>query len=393
MLKPAVSKINAAFIAPCIGIGGADGLMTSLIRHAYNINWVGAAITSRLTKEMAEWASLSWDPRVPIHSVEHDLQYDGIVYHETNAEAIYEACKDAQIIITWCYKNLPHEVRTLNIPIIEYAQNTDLFASDVVTSNDSCVNYRAACSVAASKVFGPEGAHVIYNGIDPSRCTPRTGRELQRKVWGIPDDKKVILFMGRFVQEKHPEDLIRALTELDDEYIGLYCGAGTIQQEIYDLAQRMVPGRVCFIDGQYHVGDVLAASDCFLLSSDFEGHPLALMEAMLAGIPCVYSDLEVMEELHGFLGPMGTMVKRGCSSEELAGGILAALSDQQMLVTNHARMCVWENFTISRIAHQWEEYIEHCVQDWWRKRRLTTIHPVPRAKPMTKPRVYERTNR
>lgn len=391
MLKPAVSKIKAAFISPCLGIGGADGLMTSLIKHAFNIQWTGAAVTSRMTKEMVGWASNCWDNNVPIHTIQSDLMYNGFNYHHNAGDAIFAACREAQIIVSWGYLNLPHELRTLDIPVIEYAQNCDEFAKKIVDSNNP--DYRAACSQTAAKVFSTvngiteKDIAVIYNGIDPSRVTPRKGRELQRKVWGIPEDKKVVLFMGRLVEEKHPEDLVRAICELSDDYIGIFCGFGKQQPEIYNLIQRFCANRIAFVPMQYHVGDVLAAADCFLLPSDFEGHPLALMEAMLAGVPCVYTDFDVMHELHSMFGPMGQMVKRGCKSEELAIAILAACeySDQTFTLVNNARAVVWEHFTISRIAHLWEEYIEACIFDWWRKRRLTTIHPVSEPKPLTQP--------
>lgn len=388
MLNPATSKIKAAFIAPCFGIGGADGLMSSLIRHAYNIEWVGAAIKSRPTKEMVDWVNNVWDPRVPIHTVEYDMFHEGLHYHDSMEKAIYEACKDAQIIITWCYWDINPAMLSLNMPVIEYAQNSDKHATDVVEVNKSVTDYRAACSVAASKVFkDSEKVQIIYNGIDPSRVTPRTGRDLQRKVWGIDEKHTVVLFMGRLVKEKHPEDLIRALCELDDNHIGIFCGFGDKQQEIYNLAQRFCPKRIAFIESQYHVGDVLAAADCFILPSDFEGHPLALMEAMLAGIPCVYTDFSVMHELEELFGPIGWMVKRGCSSEQLAEAIVAAttINEDQFTRINNARSIVWENFTISTIAHHWEEYIEACLYDWWRKRRLTKIHPVTEAKPLERP--------
>lgn len=387
MLKPAISKIRAAFISPCIGIGGADGLMTSLIRHAYNIEWTGAAIMSRMTKEMVGYASNSWDVRVPIHTLKSDLMYEGFNYYEHRSDAIYAACKDAQIIITWGFQNLPNEVRTLDVPIIEYVQNCDEFAKDIIKTNEDCVSYKAACSHTAAKVFGSEDVQVIYNGIDPSRVTPRKGRELQRKVWGIEEDKKVILFMGRLVEEKHPEDLIRTICELDDSYIGIFCGYGKQQPEIYNLIQRFCPKRIAFVPMQYHVGDVLAAADCFMLPSDFEGHPLALMEAMLAGLPCVYTDFDAVKELHEIFGPMGYMVERGCKSEELALAVISACTpcDETFTFVNNARAIVWENFTISTIAHFWEEYLEACLNDWWRKRRLTAIHPVSEPKPLNRP--------
>ena len=155
--------------------------------------------------------------------------------------------------------------------------------------------------------------------------------------------------------------------------------------QLHDMASSMCPGRIAFVKPEYFVGDFLAAADCFLLPSDFEGHPLALMEAMIAGVPCVYTDFGVMQELHKMYGPMGQMVPRGCSNDVLAEAITKIESDEAMAYRNNARLAVWDNFNISRITTQWEEYITDCLFDYHRKQRRSLIYPVKPRVPMEFP--------
>lgn len=387
MRKTITSKIRAAFIAPCLGTGGADMLMARLVSHSSNIEWTGLALRDPVNREMAANGELMWPTGVPIYQHNKDYQYPFINHTpDSFGNSIIAACQDADIIVTWCVKDLPAHMTTINLPVVEYAQNADKYAKEVVDSNQQITTYRAACSKAAANVFDTtKDVTVIYNGIDFNRCTPRKGRDLQRRVWGIDEDKKVVLYMGRLVKEKHPEDLIRAIAALPEDYMGIFVGNGLERDLLYSQAQSMCPGRIAFVKPEYNVGDFLAAADVFMLTSDFEGHPLALMEAMIAGVPCVYTDFAVMQELHEIFGPLGQMIPRGCPTEQLATAIQQSQDAEAYVYKNNARLAVWDNFNISRITYQWEEYLAHCLFDFYRKRRLSPIYPVKPREPLEYP--------
>lgn len=379
------SKIRAAFIAPCLGTGGADMLMARLVQHSQNVEWVGLALRDPLTREMAINASRMWPSNVPIYNHNKDWQYDFVNHTPISfADSIIHACKNADIVVTWCIKDLAANFDTIDLPVIEYAQNSDKYAREVVVSNKLITTHRAACSYAAAKVFDSD-VTVIYNGIDFNRCAPAVGRKAQRQAWAIPEDAKVVLYMGRLVQEKHPEDLIRVITELTDDYVGIYVGNGLMRDQLYEMAQSFCPGRIAFVKPEYHVGDFLAAADCFLLPSDFEGHPLALMEAMIAGVPCVYTNMDVMRELHDTYGPMGQMIPKGAKTLELAEAVANHQSDEAMAYRANARNVVWNNFNISTIVEQWEHYITDCLFDFYKKRKFSLIYPAQTRKPLEYP--------
>lgn len=383
--KLITNRIKVAFIAPCLGLGGADALMQGLIKYAHHLEFTGIAVSGELQLDHVRWFEKCMHWSVPVHQQRMKQTFPGINYHESWGHAVYNAVKDANIIITWSQPNIHEALGSVDLPVIEYAQNSDEGAKAICASNVGSVHYHAACSKAARRSFeGEDQIKVIYNGIDPGRVAPRKGRDLQRKVWGIKPEQKLLLFMGRLVKEKHPHAVLQALTKLPEDWCGVFVGEGTEQPSLFNDAKRFVPNRTCFVRPEYHVGDILAAADCFMLPSDFEGHPLSLMEAMLAGVPTVYTDFEVMTELHELFGPIGTMVPRCSESDIYATAVLEATAETEdaLIKVNTAREAVWQNFTLPTIANEWEQFVEWCLFDFYRKRRFSTIYPARNESPM-----------
>jgi glycosyltransferase involved in cell wall biosynthesis len=388
--RSSYSKTRVAFICPCIGAGGADALMLGLVRYAFNIQFTGICVTRDVQPYQLEWARNLSGNQVKFHVAEdkNPLKVKGLTYHETLQEATYAACKDADVIVTWSTNELKYALDpNLKQPIVEYAQNSDEFAREVVTLNKHLAHYKAACSKMAAGVYelGDE-VKILYNGIDPGRVCPRKGRETQRKVWGIEPDKKVLLFSGRMVKEKRPEAVIQAICNLPADWIGIIAGKGELINELRRMCSNFCPGRIAFVDSQYHVGDLLAAADVFILPTDFEGHPLSVLEAWLAGLPTVVTDLPCIQEMEEEFGPLTTKVPVAPKTNEIVEAVLKAGAEEAEIfnMSNIARSVVWQNFTLPVIANQWEGYLDGVVFDHRRRRRLTEIHPAMESEPLGK---------
>ena len=373
--NPVQSKTRVALLTPCLGVGGADALILGLSKYAHNLCFTGVAVQQSMNTQQLEWSNCV-NSGIPIHITvdpnHNTKEHKKLHYHKTFIDAIWKICRDADIVLSWGISDLKSILYNIDLPVIDYIQNASEHYRRIHASNKD-VYYPVACSRAA--MIG--NCQIIYNGIDPGRVTPRLGRDLQRKVWGISNKDKLLLYMGRFVEEKQPASVIKALTNLPD-WKAVFCGSGPLEKELYTQAQNYVPGRVFFIKPQYHVGDLFTSSDVFMLHSQYEGHPLALMEAMLAGIPTVYSDINCMKELESSFGPLGVMIPKLATNEQLSEAVIEASSHTDLAFTriNNARSVVWNNFTLSTIAWQWEEFIDYCVWDWRKRKRRTEIHPV-----------------
>ena len=208
--KAQISRLKAGWVAPCIGIGGADAYMLGLCKHFQRCITTGIAIADATTVEQIEWMQ-NFVGDLPIHFHQDGgncPRFPGWEYHDDFSHAIYEATKDCDIIIQWGVKDARNHYHAIKKPIVELAQNEDRFAKEMVDDNAAHVDFRVAVSKAAASIFGSQPCdRIIPNAIDPSRCAPRYGREAARNMWGL-SDRKVILFMGRMVKEKNPKMVI-----------------------------------------------------------------------------------------------------------------------------------------------------------------------------------------
>lgn len=154
---------------------------------------------------------------------------------------------------------------------------------------------------------------VIPNGIDLRRFAASSGeRSRLRAALGVPDDAFVFGTVGRLVPEKDQATLIRAAAPLLGERCRLLlAGDGPEAPALRAVADGAPNGGfVHFLGARSDVPAVLAAMDAFVLSSETEGLPLALLEAMAAGLPILSTPVggiaEVVQpDVSGRLFPVG----------------------------------------------------------------------------------------
>jgi glycosyltransferase involved in cell wall biosynthesis len=140
----------------------------------------------------------------------------------------------------------------------------------------------------------PAGIAVCANGIDVEARSPgdlAATRSRIRGELGIADDAVVISNVGRFSPEKGQLSLVeanRALTKAAGRpVVLLLCGDGPTLPDARARVQAEGMTNVIFTGRTDAVQHVLTASDIFVMPSDFEGMPNAMMEAMAEGLPCV----------------------------------------------------------------------------------------------------------
>lgn len=149
----------------------------------------------------------------------------------------------------------------------------------------------------SSFAIHPERLSFTTNGIDVQRFVAVTpeGRRAARQALGLHTDATLALFVGRFVQKKRPELLLESG---DPSFEILMCGQG-------DLPSVKSDSEVHVLRNVEHqrMPSVYAAADILVLTSQGEGFPLAIMEAMACGLPVVacrdpaYDDYATGDEL------------------------------------------------------------------------------------------------
>ena len=136
---------------------------------------------------------------------------------------------------------------------------------------------------------------LIPYGIDIGRFKDPVDCATMRRSLGIPLAAKVVGHVGRFVDVKNHQKIIEIAREIcpaDPNIHFLLVGDGPLRPKIESEIEASGLGRRFTLTGNRpDVPQVLqSAMDVFLFPSKYEGLPIALMEAQLAGLRCVASD-------------------------------------------------------------------------------------------------------
>jgi glycosyltransferase involved in cell wall biosynthesis len=128
---------------------------------------------------------------------------------------------------------------------------------------------------------------LIYNGIDVLKYQVRQKQKENKLIR--------LIHVGRFSHQKNHNLLIDAFKMVSDKKnnVKLYLvGDGDLRKEIeYRVSRLNLADKVEFLGVRDDIPDLLAKSDIFVMSSDWEGLPLVLLEALAAGIPIVSTDV------------------------------------------------------------------------------------------------------
>ena len=170
--------------------------------------------------------------------------------------------------------------------------------------------------------LAPGSVRVVYNGI-PHR--PGVGTKVRKEV-GAQADDVLIVAVGTMEPNKNHLAILQALVEIDQRlsqrsWRVVVAGQDRFEKRrLREFANAKGFGdRLHMLGHRDDVADILAAADVFALPSVREGLPVALLEAMMAGVPVVASCTGgvpevITSENEGLLTPVGDV-----------GGLAAAL--------------------------------------------------------------------
>jgi glycosyltransferase EpsD len=111
-------------------------------------------------------------------------------------------------------------------------------------------------------------------------------RQKKREEIGIPQEAHLLISVGELSERKNHKVVVDSLQSLSDNYWYLIVGKGELKEELQHLDKT---GRLKIVGYRNDIKELLWASDLFVFPSLQEGLPVALMEAMAAGLPIVCS--------------------------------------------------------------------------------------------------------
>ena len=215
------------------------------------------------------------------------------------------------------------------------------------------------------------------NGVDTVRFAPATEavRAEMRRTLGLPD-RPIILFVGVVAPDKQPHVLFEAFERVqrDSSLPATLVIVGATNEQLFELGGRLadrirgdaeragLADRVIFVAPTSRVEDYFRAATIFVLPSLREGMPIALLEGMASGLPCIASRLPGATDALIEDGQNGRLVEPG-DVEGFAEAIRALLADPDAAkrLGDAARETIEANYTMEQVAARWVAVYQEVV--------------------------------
>lgn len=209
--------------------------------------------------------------------------------------------------------------------------------------------------------------HAICYGIDAAPFGEVRAEDVAalRKEWGLAEDALAVGFVGRLVEQKDIDTLIRGFALLAARCAKarlVIVGAGPLEARLRQRAEDLgVADRVVWAGFREDIATVMCAFDIFALTSVYEGLGLVLLEAMAARRPVVATRVGAIPEVVAD-GETGILVGHG-EPEALAAAFDRLLDGSLRAQFGEAgRRRVLREFTLDRMWHATDELYAQCVR-------------------------------
>jgi glycosyltransferase involved in cell wall biosynthesis len=222
-----------------------------------------------------------------------------------------------------------------------------------------------ARSIAKAFHIASRDIRVIHNAVSLDGDGPEQARQTIRRNLGLPDDEAIVLMVASQQEVKNYPMFIRAasLVCLDRErvtFVGV--GRNDMVDELRTLAEECGCGeKVKFAGQQSDIRPWLAAADMFCLTSDSEGCPNALLEAMLAELPVVSSNFSSAEEIvaNGRNGVLVPLNDHRAMAREIA--LLIEDKERARGLARCARETVIRDYSWEALTQEMEQFYSGLV--------------------------------
>lgn len=262
------------------------------------------------------------------------------------------------------------------LPVISTEHGMDAWRSPLHHALDAVLTLKSArvvfVSEEARKFYRsrvPADARkdrVIFNGIETARFEGRTSRQRIRAEFGFEPWDRVIATAGRFVPEKRHDYFLAVIKKLRDQGLpvkGFLIGDGPLREDTEKQASDLgLKDAVKFAGVRQDLPDLYPAMDLFLLTSDREGLPITILEAMAAGTPIVSTDVGgihacIQNHVSGRLVPPGDVDALAAAAAETL-----AHSEKTAQAAAEARQSVRKNFSVKAMVTHYQSLYDEVLK-------------------------------
>lgn len=305
---PPQTPLRAMFLVTSLPVGGAETLLVNLIRRAPRDELLGEICCLKEPGPLG--VSIASEIRLHHSLLRHKWDVGVIgrlsrLFRERRIDAVVTVgCGDKMF-----WGRLA--ARRAGVPVIVSALHSTGWPDGVGRLNrwltpitDAFIAVADAHGefLAREEGFPRDKVTVIRNGVDLDRFRPdRDARARIRRELAIPPGAHVGILVAALRPEKNHRRFLRiarAVRGSRPESIFLIVGDGPLREELEAYAKELdIASAVRFLGNRDDTPALLAASDCFMLTSDNEALPVSILEAMACGLPVVASDVGSIHEI------------------------------------------------------------------------------------------------
>lgn len=279
---------------------------------------------------------------------ENDIKYDVVYCHFISSALLY-------------LKAFPLSSKPVFVAVGEY-RNIDIVRGyyDLESYNTSIKKIKGFIAVSPqvkNKLIqigiNEETIIVAPNATDTNHFKPAENKGVLRRELGLPENRKLIIFVGRFLHNKGPLRILEAIKDFKKEVGLIFLGAGPQKLEGENIVfQGPVPNS--------DVSKYMAASDLFVLPTLHEGSSNVIVEAMASGLPIISSDIP---EIKVQCDQSFSILVDPLSEEEIGKAIRSIIFDDKKLTEMGARaLSHSENFNIEKRALKILNFIKDKIK-------------------------------
>jgi N-acetyl-alpha-D-glucosaminyl L-malate synthase BshA len=330
--------------------GGSGVLATELGKALADKGHLVHFITYQQPVRLSEFnANIFYhEVRVPTYPL-----FDYPPYETALASTMVDVIVNNQIDLLHVHYAIPHasaafmakkilEKQGKSIPVVTTLHGTDItlvgrdktFAPVVsfsINESDAITAVSYNLRAETNKIFKvTKEIEVIQNFVDARRFNKKPIDAFRKVI--APNNEKIVIHASNFRRIKRVEDVVRIFAKIHEQVPSklLFVGDGPERPAAEGLSRDLgICDDIRFVGKQEQIEEILAVSDLFLLTSEYESFGLAALEAMAAGVPVISTNAGGLPEINvdgktGYLSNVGDI-------DSMSSRAIELLSDDEKL--------------------------------------------------------------
>lgn len=358
-LKKIMFYINA------IHLGGAERVVVNLANKFVENNYEVVLVTSIYD---------SWeypvDKRVKRLSLEkEDLKQSLLIKNVSRVYKLRKICKNEKPDLLISFMAEP------NFRALLATKGTKI-KNLISVRNDPNKEYRNRSFRIAAKLLYPSAEGCVFQTNEAQNWFSSKIQSKSRVIMNQVDEqfyktKRIgignnIISCGRLVKQKNYKLLIEAFSIIAADFLDenlLIFGEGCLKEELEELIQKKkLVSRIKLMGTSQNIPQVLSEAKIFVLSSDYEGMPNALLEAMAVGVPSISTECPCGGPKMIIKNRDNGILVKANNTEELANAMRELLENEDFLkkIGQNAKKET-EKYTVENVFKDWQNYVEDII--------------------------------